>query len=147
MNALYYIVLILFVLVCLMLVGIILMQSSKSGGMGSAMTGNALNTAFGGQAADKLLVRITAVLAALFMIFAISLNIIPTPGSINSGVSNNNSIMDRNKVQMDDPVIKVPVVLLYHIWPSNGSAGLVVYFLINCPLISLKVAIRLLIIL
>ena len=109
MNALYYIVLILFVLVCLMLVGIILMQSSKSGGMGSAMTGNALNTAFGGQAADKLLVRITAVLAALFMIFAISLNIIPTPGSINAGASNNNSILDRNKIETDSPVIKVPV--------------------------------------
>ena len=109
MNALYYIVLILFVLVCLMLVGIILMQSSKSGGMGSAMTGNALNTAFGGQTADKLLVRITAVLAALFMIFAISLNIIPTPGSINAGTSNNNSILDRNKIEENNPVIKVPV--------------------------------------
>ena len=51
-----------------MLVGIILMQSSKSGGMGAAMTGNALNTAFGGQGADKLLVRITAFLATLFLI-------------------------------------------------------------------------------
>ena len=109
MNALYYIVLILFVLVCLMLVGIILMQSSKSGGMGSAMTGNALNTAFGGQAADKLLVRITAFLAALFMIFAISLNIIPTPGSINAGASNDNSILDRNKIETDDSIIKVPI--------------------------------------
>ena len=32
------------------------MQSSKTGGMGSAMTGNVLNSAFGGEAADKLLV-------------------------------------------------------------------------------------------
>ena len=109
MNALYYIILILFVLVCIMLVGIILMQSSKSGGMGSAMTGNALNTAFGGQAADKLLVRITAILAALFMVFAISLNIIPTPGSVNSSGPGGNSIMDRNKTEIDRPVINVPV--------------------------------------
>jgi len=109
LDALYYIILILFVLVCIMLVGIILMQSSKSGGMGSAMTGNALNTAFGGQAADKLLVKITAVLAALFMIFAISLNIIPTPGSINSSGPGANSIMDRNKTETDGPVINVPV--------------------------------------
>ena len=110
MNALYYIILILFVLVCLMLVGIILMQSSKSGGMGSAMTGNALNSAFGGQGADKLLVRITAVLAALFMIFAISLNIIPTPGSVNSSAPGSNSILDRNKIETTkSPVINVPV--------------------------------------
>jgi len=109
LNALYYIILILFVLVCLMLVGIILMQSSKSGGMGSAMTGNALNSAFGGQTADKLLVRMTAVLAALFMIFAISLNVIPTPGSINSSSSGSDSILDRNKIETSDPVINVPV--------------------------------------
>ena len=110
MNALYYIILILFVLVCLMLVGIILMQSSKSGGMGSAMTGNALNSAFGGQGADKLLVRITAVLAALFMIFAISLNIIPTPGSVNTSAPGSNSILDRNKTETTkSPVINVPV--------------------------------------
>ena len=71
MNALYYVILILFVLVCFLLVSIILMQSSKTGGMGSAMTGNVLNSAFGGEAADKLLVKTTAILAALFMIFAI----------------------------------------------------------------------------
>ncbi len=109
MDALYYIILILFVLICLMLVGIILMQSSKSGGMGSAMTGNALNTAFGGQAADKLLVRITAVLAALFMIFAISLNVLSTPGSINAGSSQSDSILDRNKLDSVTPILEVPV--------------------------------------
>ncbi len=85
------------------------MQSSKTGGMGSAMTGNALSSAFGGQTADKLLIRITAVLASLFMIFAISLNIISTPGSINTGVSNNDSILDRNKLESLDKVINVPV--------------------------------------
>jgi protein translocase SecG subunit len=85
------------------------MQSSKSGGMGSAMTGNALNTAFGGQAADKLLVRITAVLAALFMIFAISLNVLSTPGSINAGSSQSDSILDRNKLDSVTPILEVPV--------------------------------------
>ena len=98
-----------FVLICIMLVSIILMQSSKSGGLGSAMTGNALNSAFGGQGADKLLVRITAILASLFMIFAISLNVLSTPGSINTGTSNSDSILDRNKLESMDEVIKVPV--------------------------------------
>jgi preprotein translocase subunit SecG len=109
LDALYYIILILFVLVCLMLVGIILMQSSKSGGMGSAMTGNALNTAFGGEAADKLLVKITGVLAGLFMILAISLNVLSTPGSVNSGASPSDSILDRNKLDTVAPIINVPI--------------------------------------
>ena len=99
MNALYYIILILFVLVCFLLVSIILMQSSKTGGMGSAMTGNVLNSAFGGEAADKLLVRTTAILAALFMIFAITLNVISTPGSINVSTSTSDPILDRNKLE------------------------------------------------
>ena len=82
------------------------MQSSKSGGMGSAMAGNALNSAFGGETADKLLVKITAVLASLFMILAISLNVLSTPGSINS--SSDNSILDRNKLKSTEDIIQVP---------------------------------------
>ena len=111
MNALYYVILILFVLVCFLLVSIILMQSSKTGGMGSAMTGNVLNCAFGGEAADKLLVKTTAILAALFMIFAISLNVISTPGSLNISTSTSDPILDRNKLEDIEPVINVPVQL------------------------------------
>tara|TARA_B100000287_G_C20515614_1_gene734854 strand:+ start:814 stop:999 length:186 start_codon:yes stop_codon:yes gene_type:complete len=54
-----------------MLIGIILLQSSKSG-MGAGLGGNtALNSAFGSADADKLLVRITTGLAALYMALAI----------------------------------------------------------------------------
>ena len=81
MEALYYVVISLFVVICIMLVVIILLQSSQTGGMGSALAGNAFNAAFGGQGADKLLVRITSVLAVLFMSLAIVLNVLPTPGS------------------------------------------------------------------
>ena len=88
MGALYYIVIFIFVLVCLLLVGIILMQSSKTGGMGSGMAGNAaLDTAFGGEGADKLLVKITAVLATLFMVLSIALNVLSTSDSQESSVS------------------------------------------------------------
>ena len=81
MDALYYVVISLFVVICIMLVVIILLQSSQTGGMGSAIAGNAFNAAFGGQGADKLLVRITTVLAVIFMSLAIVLNVLPTPGS------------------------------------------------------------------
>ena len=107
MDALYYVVISLFVIVCIMLVGIILLQSSQTGGMGSAIAGNsAFNTAFGGQGADKLLVRITTVLAALFMLLAISLNVLSTPGSSNTRTVNERAIMEKNK---SDVVIPVPV--------------------------------------
>ena len=70
----------LFVLVCIMLLGIILLQSSKTGGMGSALAGNSsLASAFGSQGADKLLLRITTVFAVLFMSLAIILNVLSTP--------------------------------------------------------------------
>jgi preprotein translocase subunit SecG len=77
--------------------------------MGSAMTGNVLNSAFGGEAADKLLVRTTAILAALFMIFAISLNVISTPGSIDVSTSTSDPILDRNKLEDIEPIINVPI--------------------------------------
>ena len=104
MDSLYYVVISLFVVICIMLVGIILLQSSQTGGMGSGISGNAFNAAFGGQGADKLLVKITSVLAVFFMIFAISLNILETPGSDTSRTIDEKSIMDRNKLENTIPV-------------------------------------------
>ena len=106
MDALYYIVICLFVLVCILLVGVILLQSRQTGGMGTAISGNAFNAAFGGQGADKLLVKITSVLAAIFMILAISLNVLSTPGSDKSRSLNERSIMERNKLEN---IIPVPI--------------------------------------
>ena len=93
MSALYYVVIFIFVLICLLLVGIILMQSSKTGGMGSGLAGNAaLDTAFGGEGADKLLVKITTVLATLFMVLSIILNVLSTSDDSGSSVSNESVI-------------------------------------------------------
>ena len=102
MSALYYIVIFLFVIVCLLLVGIILMQSSKTGGMGAGMAGNAaLNTAFGGQGADKLLVKITTVLAILFMVLSIVLNVLSTPDEGTFSISNK-SVIQGSEDQLKD---------------------------------------------
>ena len=78
---LYGIAIFIFVLVCIMLMGIILLQSSKTGGMGTAMGGQAINTAFGGHGADKLLVRITSGLAVAFMVLAIAIGMMDNPAS------------------------------------------------------------------
>ena len=61
--------------------GIILLQSSKTGGMGTAMGGQAINTAFGGHGADKLLVRTTSGLAVAFMVMAIIIGMMDNPAS------------------------------------------------------------------
>ncbi len=93
MSALYYIIIFIFVLICLLLVGIILMQSSKTGGMGSGLAGNAaLDSAFGGEGADKLLVKVTTVFAVLFMVLSIVLNVLTSPSDSNNAVSNSSVI-------------------------------------------------------
>ena len=78
---LYGVAIFIFVLVCIMLMAIILLQSSKTGGMGAAMGGGAINTAFGGYGADKLLVKITSGLAVAFMCLAIIIGMMDNPSS------------------------------------------------------------------
>ena len=78
---LYGVAIFVFVMVCIMLMGIILLQSSKTGGMGTAMGGQAINTAFGGHGADKLLVRITSGLAVAFMVLAMTIGMMDNPDS------------------------------------------------------------------
>ena len=78
---LYGIAIFIFVIICILLMGIILLQSSKTGGMGSAMGGQAINTAFGGQGADKLLVKLTSGLAVGFMVMAILIGMMDNPSS------------------------------------------------------------------
>ena len=79
---LYSIVLFIFVIVCLFLIGIILLQTSQSGGMGSIGGGNSfLDGALGSQGADSLLLKTTTVLAVIFMSLAILINIIDNPVS------------------------------------------------------------------
>ena len=82
MDYLYSILLFVFVVVCLMLLGIILLQTSQTGGMGSIGGGNSyLEGALGGQGADKLLLRTTTIFAVIFMSLAILINIIDNPAS------------------------------------------------------------------
>ncbi len=74
MGIVFYICLTVFILICVMLIGIILIQSSKSG-MGAGIAGNtALNSAFGSVEADKMLIKITTGLAILYMALAIVLS-------------------------------------------------------------------------
>ena len=78
----YSIVLFVFVVICLLLIGIILLQSSQSGGMGAIGGGNSyLEGALGSQGADSLLLKTTTVLAVIFMSLALLINLIDNPSS------------------------------------------------------------------
>ncbi len=76
MAALKTIITIIFILVCIMLVVLVLMQEGKSAGLGSI--GGAAESYWGknkGRSMDGLLVKITKVLAVLFMVLAAVLNL------------------------------------------------------------------------
>ena len=85
----YYLLVGLYMLVCLLLLLVVLMQQGKGGDMASAFGGGgSTQTAFGARAGATVLTRATTVLGALFMIGAIILGVYGQrgPGSLMSGV-------------------------------------------------------------
>ncbi|MDQ7798262.1 MAG: preprotein translocase subunit SecG [Candidatus Edwardsbacteria bacterium] len=66
--------LVIHLIACLLLVGVVLMQSGK-GGLGSALGGGG-ETFFGGRGAAPFLTRATTVLAVVFMMTSLSLALI-----------------------------------------------------------------------
>lgn len=67
------------VFVCLFLVGVVLLQSGRSGGMG-VLSGAATQTVFGGRGASGFLAKATSVCAMLFMLTSASLAYMSTSG-------------------------------------------------------------------
>ena len=78
---LYYLVAFLYVLACLMLVLVVLLQQGKGGDIASAFGGGSSQTAFGARAGATVLTKATAILGTLFMIGAVTLGIMGRGGS------------------------------------------------------------------
>ena len=78
---LYYFVVTLYVLICGLLIITILLQQGKGGDIASAFGGGSSQAVFGARSGATLLTRATAVLAALFVIFALTLTVWGTRGS------------------------------------------------------------------
>src|SRR6478672_13184676 len=70
---------ILHVFVCMVLMGVVLLQQGKGGGMGSAF-GGASAQVFGGSGAGNILTRATAICAAIFMLTSVSLAYMSSSG-------------------------------------------------------------------
>jgi preprotein translocase subunit SecG len=84
---LYYLVTILYVLVCLTMMLVVYLQQGKGGDIASAFGGGSSQAAFGARSGATVLSRATAVCAILFMVGAIALGILGKrgPGSVVGG--------------------------------------------------------------
>ena len=82
----YYLFSTIYVLVCLMLLMVILLQQGK-GDIAAAFGGGSSQSAFGARASATVLSKATAILAVLFMVGALALAIMGQrgPGSLVSG--------------------------------------------------------------
>ena len=84
---LYYLVVVLYVLVCVSLIGVILLQQGKGGDIANAFGGGASQAAFGARSGATVLSRATTIGAIIFVVCAITLGILGQrgPGSVLSG--------------------------------------------------------------
>ena len=84
---LYYLVTTVYVLVCLFLIIVVLLQQGRAGDLASAFGGSSSQTVFGARSGATILTRITTVAAVLFMFGSIALAIMwqKGPTSVVSG--------------------------------------------------------------
>jgi preprotein translocase subunit SecG len=105
----YYAIVTLHVIVCIILVLVVLLQSGKGADLAGAFGGGATQTAFGSRGPASFLSKMTTVAAVLFMLTSIGLSMISTTKS------ESKSILE-NKKQTAQPVKKAPAGL-----PSKPS--------------------------
>jgi preprotein translocase subunit SecG len=85
----YYLITVFYVLICVLLVLVILLQQGKGGDIASAFGGGASQSAFGARSGATVLSRATTVFAVLFITGALALTIMAQrgPGSVLGGRS------------------------------------------------------------
>jgi preprotein translocase subunit SecG len=75
MGFLFYISMLIFLLICVFLVMLVLIQKGRGGGLASAFGGAGGNTAFGSKTGD-VLTWATSILFGLFLFLAVTLNLL-----------------------------------------------------------------------
>lgn len=80
----YTLLVLLFIVISVLLVFVILIQSSKGGGLAGIGGGDSFGAVFGGKGSAPFLVKITSVLATAFLLLAVLLGFI-TRGSVSEG--------------------------------------------------------------
>jgi preprotein translocase subunit SecG len=90
---LYYLIATIYILSCLVLLLVVLLQQGKGGDIANAFGGGASQAAFGARSGATVLSRATTVLAVLFVMGAIALGVLGQrgPGSVVGGRSQTNA--------------------------------------------------------
>ncbi|MBZ2183073.1 MAG: preprotein translocase subunit SecG [Bryobacter sp.] len=83
------------VLVCLILIGVVLLQSGKAADLAGAFGGMGSQTTFGPRAAATVLSKVTTAAAGLFMVTSLTLAVMATKGG---GKAAGGSVLDRTNV-------------------------------------------------
>ena len=74
-GVMYYVCVSLFIFVCVVMIGLVLLQKGRGGGLASAFGGAGGNTAFGSKTGD-VLTWATSVVFGIFLILAIVMNLV-----------------------------------------------------------------------
>ena len=83
----YYVLVAAYVLVCLVLSMVILLQQGRGGDIASAFGGSSSQAAFGARSGATLLTKATSIAAVLFMLFALTLSVLGQRGGSSSILS------------------------------------------------------------
>ncbi|MBN1154349.1 preprotein translocase subunit SecG [candidate division KSB1 bacterium] len=102
----YTFLIILHVLVCIVLSVVILLQSSKGGGLAGVFGGGGMGAVFGGRGAATFLSRVTTIAATVFMLLSLLL------GLITRGTQTASSIVseERSRARVSSPADVLPTV-------------------------------------
>ena len=88
-------------LTSVLLIGLILMQSSQGSGLSGTFGGNAASSVLGGQNAGNVLSKITTWLASLFIILAVIISVLSGPSN-----SSGSSIVKEAAIERGENVIE-----------------------------------------
>jgi len=99
------ILMIFIVIVAILLMLVVLVQSSKGGGLAGTFGGSDASMVFGVRRTADFLIKLTAALATIFLLFSLITNII-----INKGTGTQESIIQQNTGPQSFPEQQVPNV-------------------------------------
>ncbi len=94
---------ILLTLIAILLMGVVLIQSSKGGGLAGTFGGGDASAVFGVRRTADFLIKLTSILATILLLFSLVTNVI-----INKGGGTNESIIQQNSGQQNFPQPNVP---------------------------------------
>jgi preprotein translocase subunit SecG len=94
---------ILLTLVAILLMGVVLIQSSKGGGLAGTFGGGDASAVFGVRRTADFLIKLTSILATILLLFSLVTNVI-----INKGGGTNESIIQQNTNEQNFPQPNVP---------------------------------------